>query len=278
MRLQFLKMIVFTGLIGCVEVQDQKGGGDKIHQTAVAQVSTEIEALEAPQSYRVRFHGVKCEPHCEVILNKAGLHQYPFASVSIPKDLVIQGRVELASLQPQDLKVEGRLFFTKGSKLVTNGARVQLEVGDLFSQGGEIVTWDSESQALPGQHGADGGVIHLKVKNLKGPLQVVLRGQKGGSGETPMTTRKAIRDLDVNGKNGGNTGRLILEVENISQGLVHLKSEPGRPGEGVEVTNFCMGSDCQRLVLRPRGRDGQPGLPEKSCEIRNGQCTEPTLN
>lgn len=308
---RLISAICFLLCMGCVEIEDQS---QKAKVTAgVSKISYEIRGLLQPQSYLVRFSGVDCNQplrrsgadlkqiqiqlqNCEDVVNEKGSINYTFSkgpevteiNVQIPEDIVVQGAISLSALNFREeiehgikwkrLSVVGRIYFMRGSRLLTNGENISIESQDLVGEGGEIVTWPEGSQAKFAENGMSGGRINVEVKRWQGVLKVVLRGQKGGDGENIFLSRKKVNELNLNGGHGGNSGQLTLKVQEMIPGSLILESIPGEAGEGVEVKSSCvfMGESCRPRTLRPKGNSGQPGMKEVSCLMVNNQC-EPIL-
>ncbi len=300
--------------VGCVEVKDQNEKKSKA--TEVSQIAYEIEPLDRPQGYLVRFSGLNCSlnfrrtsklksrisanlRNCEDIVDESGLHEYEWIegtvakslSVNIPEDKIIVGTVQLDQLNPADfrdqsevkkqVKISGRLYLRAGSRLVTNGESVLIEAELIHSEGASILTFESGSRAPEANLGRSGGLVYLKSEQIKGVLNFELRGQHGGNGETTAVSRKRWKDLNLNGANGGNSGKLWIESENLNHSQVNILKEVGQPGIGTDVTTFARfeaRAPRVRTILRPKGPDGSTGFEEKSCLIVNQKCEALNLN
>ncbi len=310
MKFQLSVIVSCLLAIGCVEVKDQNEKKTKV--TQVPQITYEIQPLAQPQAYLVRFSGLNCGlnfrrtsnlksrvstdlRNCEDIVNEPGLHRYEWLegtvaqslSVNIPEDKIIEGKVQLSQLNPENVedhdeikkqvKISGRLYFRAGSKLVTNGESVLLESDLIHSEGASIVTFESGSRAKQVINGQSGGLIFIRAKKVDGLLRVELRGQHGGHGE-----RHGMEvDRKINGANGGNSGKLWLQVDDPRQIELSLVKEVGEPGIGSEVIRYGTSprprAPRTRIVLR-RGADGHSGFEEKSCLIVNQKCELLNLN
>lgn len=305
---------LLLALVGCVEVQDEK----KETQTEdthveVSKLSYQIEALAQVQSYLVKFSGIDCDKkitkmtrsksdqivqlsQCSEVVNEPGLHVYKFdegmLQVEIPQDVVIRGHMRLSDLNPkkveqkarytQHLKIAGRLYFESASIISTNGESVLIEAQSISSDGGRIVTFFDNVTASDGQNGKHGGLIHLVSPRIQGAIEVILQGQNGGNGESEVALNgKRLENLIINGGNGGNSGQFWLETTDDSMSQIKIIKIPGNRGIGSEIRGGCglfSGDNCHPRILRPKGTDGHLGLEEKSCMIKNNQCTNFILN
>jgi len=99
------------------------------------------------------------------------------ASVSIPRDLEVTG-VQMHT------HIEGihRLFFAPGSRLVTQGREVSIDVGEVISLGGTIENFAPGQTAGPGTDGRAGGSVTLIAQSATGQLLLHARGENGGVG------------------------------------------------------------------------------------------------
>lgn len=309
MKKIFLLSGLLLTLVSCVEVKDQEEPKSPEVTAQVSSLSYEIEPLAQPHSYLVRFSGVDCEQkvskisrsitnqdvqlnQCSEVVNESGLHAYSFKEgtlhIEIPQDVIIKGQLNLSQLNPKiveqkahydlTLKIEGRLFFESSSILYTNGASVLIEASDVISDGGRIITHRNVDAPIA-QNGQHGGFIHLKTNKIQGALEVILLGQNGSNGEM-YSLLKSVESLVITGGNGGNSGKFWLEVKDDSMSFVNVIKSPGKNGIGREIVGGCgfITQNCQPRVLRPKADDGQPGLKEKSCLIKNNECTNFTLN
>lgn len=79
-----------------------------------------------------------------------------------------------------------RLELQKGSRIITHGASLELEVEELISDSATLETFAEKDQKINlnlGQDGADSGAIELRVlQSASGSLKIISRGQAGGGG------------------------------------------------------------------------------------------------
>jgi hypothetical protein len=99
------------------------------------------------------------------------------ADVTIPTDLVVNGMTEL-----QNVVSVGRLYLASGSKIVTHGERLELNVGEIISKGGVIESFDESDMASPQTPGKAGGEVIVRAKKGQGNLTIYARGERGGTG------------------------------------------------------------------------------------------------
>ncbi|MFN8846804.1 MAG: hypothetical protein ACK5V3_08990 [Bdellovibrionales bacterium] len=292
-------------LIGCIEVRDVKSK-DPEGQTLDSKIQYGIEPLAHPQKYLVNFFGVSCDSHfrktspqkkvevaslqnCSHVVTEAGVHEYSFkdlqVQVLIPTDLVIDNKVTLSQLPVEELdlnaevthrlKIKGRLYFKRGAQLITEGKRVLIQADVIETEGAEVLSFEVGQQAQATMNGRNGGLIWIKAREIKGSMKFILRGENGGDGENHFITRKKVHELNLAGGHGGNSGRVFIEVENLKNSYLKTEMFPGALGKGTEVKSSCfMIQNCQEQTLRPKGKDGSEGLPERSCLIRKGECSE----
>jgi hypothetical protein len=75
-------------------------------------------------------------------------------------------------------------------------------------------------------------------------------------GEGLFMTGKKIDQLDNNGKKGGNSGQLELDIKDKSRGGITFDLEPGRGGEGVAIA-------IASRVYKPKGQKGTDGVAQQ---------------
>jgi hypothetical protein len=303
--MKFILIALYIGLVSCVEVKDVK---QKVPDEANPdqKITYHIEPLAQPQSYLVQFLGVDCAApfrkvspqkkvesgplnQCTHVVTEAGVHEYSFndqsLQVIIPEDLILHNKVLVTQLPIEDLdsrkeikfrlQVKGRLYLRRGAQLITEGKGILIQAHTIESEGAEILSFEPGQQASPTVHGRSGGIIWVKAQEIKGPLRFVLRGEKGGDGESFLSVRKKVHELILDGGHGGNSGRVQIEVDKLKNSYLQTQLDPGVKGSGTEVKSLCfIISNCQEQILRPRGKDGFDGLPERSCFMQNGVCAE----
>src|SRR5437868_9036325 len=98
-------------------------------------------------------------------------------------DLVIEKEFVLPKMMLKSEKVVlhyDRLILQRGGQLITNGANVRIEVGELLSDHGVIRSFREDQKAAAGQQGRSGGDIELVVGKASGSLSLEMRGEGGG--------------------------------------------------------------------------------------------------
>jgi hypothetical protein len=98
-------------------------------------------------------------------------------AVTIPTDLVVTSSTVL-----QNVVTLGRLYMDTSSKILTNGERLEINVGEIVSKGGVIASFDDTDSAPRQSVGAPGGDIVIRAKRGQGNLTILARGQRGGEG------------------------------------------------------------------------------------------------
>lgn len=279
----------------------------------VSEITYEIEPLPQFQKYLVRLKNLsgqtsvhrfsansKDKPvvvgSLEDVVDHSGLVEYRilsngqerFLRVEIPNDVLVEGEMPITKLPIEELKnsplgvdkkvsIKGRLFFKSGSRLVTNGLRVLIEAQTIESEGASVYTRIDTKAAevrFPNavyKDGDSGGTIYLRAKVLRGALHFHLRGQDGSTGEQWSSKHYSVAQVD--GFDGGNSGLLYVDIQDMSHGAITYNAEPGKGGAGVEIRSIHFGGGKSR-VLRPKGKDGKSGIVQPPCLIKNGRCEE----
>jgi hypothetical protein len=155
--------------------------------------------------------------------------------------LVFDSGLESPSLMLDSLEL------TNGSRLITNGNSLHIQVNRLISNGGSIIAFDDYSPpkkaalGIHGINGASGGKVVLEVEELTGKLNVDLSGKDGGAGGDGLP-----------GFPGG-PGRRGDEAADSWLGCAHgggngEQGSPGTPGGAGSAGGD--GGDGGGLVLR----------------------------
>ncbi len=262
----------------------------------VQKLSYEIQPLSQPQHYLVRFFGVAADEkfilqrqpvgaqekpvlieNLEDLLIAPGQYQYRLqqghheetVSVTIPQDLVLTGAINLTQLPLVDVKdssdytkklslTDGRLFLRANTVLTTGGARVLIEADAIESEGAILQTFTPNFR-VPNGNAPSGGLIHLKTRSMRGSLHVTMRGLDGPSALIwPLPGKIMQRD----GFHGGNSGLLIVEIQDMARASITYDIVAGKGGQGAEVKN------------QPRGKPGHDGILQPPCLLRNNKCEE----
>lgn len=204
-------------------------------------------------------------------------------SVNLKKSYVISGRQNyMSAIGSSNIAT---LFLEEGVEISTEGRIVQMNVNELISLNAKIVTFPQEkvSTTQENPHGDSGGIIGLNIEKSIGKLDVELRGLNGGvvtnvpdprkdrpakdpsrDGNCPSRDprdtsncagkkgAKGFKGLTgYQGRKGGNTGSLILNIEDsagleltilhfpgkgTAGGLGGIGGRGGPGGKGVTVT------------------------------------------
>lgn len=289
-----LVMVLLT-VSACIKIRDPKKevSKDQKSPSVVMGISYEIIPLPQPQKYRVRFKGEGIESASiqrrlpdsniksmvvegdEDVTDQAGIYEYRIQVggredklwVEIPQDLVIKGHQNIKDLPLVDsdrelefekkLLISGRLYFVAGSVLTTQGLKVLIEADHIESEGARIQTFP-ENNYSPRYDGSGGGLVHLKSRSLYGGLHIIMRGLDGGNGGVEKFRGDARRD----GYNGGNSGLLIVEIENLAKGFITYDLLPGRGADGLKKEG------------KPPGIPGVPGIQHPPCYLVKDRCEE----
>ncbi|XGC81364.1 hypothetical protein ACES2L_02555 [Bdellovibrio bacteriovorus] len=263
-----LTMHLCFNLVGCVEVRDNKKQPPSKKPLVIAeQFNPNVEASTKT--------GNKVE---DVLVIDEPYYLVAGRWVKEEEMQILKGR----PYQPQKYKFTHQtLKFTHRGALYTMGNEVHLEIENLVSDDGLIATFPENAQALSQQNGKHGGHIVLNIKSAQGHLKSILRGENGADGlpgnppdaalnGTPGLPMGAFCDSQKkgypavapgpgakgyrggDGSHGGNSGTLLVEVNQDLGFKLDVKKvagkggEPGAGGEG--------------------GAGGAPGLATKKCE------------
>jgi hypothetical protein len=173
----------------------------------------------------------------------------------VPHDAVVAGVRTWNSIFLEQRKTPYRVYLSAGSQLVTEGLDLDLEIDELHSDGGKIITYAENQKAANDQPGRPAGKVHLKIKSLEGMLGIEMRGEAGGDGHTgrnggnganvfynnssycqPTTPTGGPGENGENGapgQIGGGAGDLILHVGELKPAsAIAIRSQPGSHGTG----------------------------------------------
>lgn len=208
--------------------------------------------------------------------------------------------------------------------VVTEGKNILVNTDELIADEAELTTFQDQQKAIMDNGGRNGGLIVIKSKKAQGKLTFILRGENGGDGSSGAShSDRALRgpngkdgylvtcDADErrckttcspwpenghqglpgkvgnhggNGRYGGNTGSLQLEIAESSPNF-HFKIEkvigtagsPGSGGPGQQggpggfpgkFSEYCSASIGPDGPTGPKGVDGireTNGVVEHDC-------------
>ncbi len=211
----------------------------------------------------------------EDIVEAAGVYEYSILQngqniqlqVEIPHDYIIEDEMNISQLvdlkqkNDQDhfhvLETNGRVYFKARSSLLTNGENILIKAQMIESEGAIIQTFLPLQKAKNLVHGRHGGHIKLESKSIRGTLEVFMRGESGGDMlVSPTAAQMRIEDMQNDGRKGGNSGFLELQIDDQSKGRVTYALEPGQGSLGVEIRYN------QKRTYKPRGVDGIAGVSQ----------------
>ena len=186
---------------------------------------------------------------------------YDRASVRLKKSFVISGKKNFFE-HVGSSNIE-TLLFEEGSELSTNGSIVEINVNELISDNGKLVTFSEDrlNSTRDNATGKSGGHIMLKANSAVGYLDIELRGQNGGkvTKVPPPITDAPKQDPKTNGchtindsrncsgkqgaqgfrgttgrqgSRGGDSGAIELTVNDSSLFSFSIKYLPGLGSEG----------------------------------------------
>lgn len=302
MKVQILIICISVFLISCIEVRDPN---KETKQNVVApeqavQPIAEVMPLSQPQKYAVRIKGLSDQSQItrkklgvvseknpiygvqgEDIVDSPGFYEYSIqqgdrkfqVQVEIPQDYIIEGDKDLKSYEVEKgfkvLKTAGRVFFRASSSLTTNGENFLIQAKSIESEGAMLQTFLPGQTVGVGFNGHHGGLIKIVAEELRGTLQVFMRGQNGGRGETLLgASRKKWQDINNNGGAGGNSGQLELTIKDQTRGQIMFNLEPGKGGEGTKLISHCLLKSCLPVVLKPKGENGRDGIAQQPIGLK----------
>ena len=219
-------------------------------------------------------------------------HAWVSLDLKVPKDLVIDQKLDLQEKSTQDLLMLtaedlsstininsfARIYFTAGGILNLNGKSMQVEAAEIHSENGLIQTFTPGAKADDGRPGQSGGTVQIKALRAFGNLKIEMRGQNGGDG---LAAKPA--DLALKGAPGaaGEPGEINNErtLDEWGQYRVGCKKVPGRglqghkgfqgyPGghgqkggdTGSATLDFSDSKDFAVLILPIVGQGGQGAI------------------
>jgi hypothetical protein len=98
-------------------------------------------------------------------------------------ELIIKGEQKLSGLKFNNPPIH-RLKFEPGSVLLTEGKKLVLNLIELVSDKGAIMSFHKDAVASPQKPGRHGGLIQITTQRAEGDIQIIGRGEKGGIGKT----------------------------------------------------------------------------------------------
>ncbi|UOE99884.1 hypothetical protein [Bdellovibrio reynosensis] len=185
---------------------------------------------------------------------------------------------------------------THRGALYTQGHDVELKIKKLLSDDGTIATFPSSARAHVGITGKNGGHLVIKIEKAQGPTKIYLQGENGAdglAGNPPDATMKGIPGSvaevyckgsnnpsresaapgpgkkghsGTNGTDGGNSGTLLLEIEDNTDVKLNIQKNAGRGGVGGQGGQGGAGGDpakskrkCEIAVYKKPGAVGPKG-------------------
>lgn len=164
-----------------------------------------------------------------------------------------------------------RLVLGRDSQFITQGLNVRIEVKELISDGGTIRTFKEDQIASPGNNGRSGGHLELVIGHATGELNLVMQGEKGGTGADGKGPDQALKGPT------GAPGMAALFVDlrpgirvqghkatNGAQGGMGLRGYPGDPGlkggdSGTALIKISDEEDFKLLAQKHPGHGGDGG-------------------
>jgi hypothetical protein len=172
--------------------------------------------------------------------------------VTIPKDLEISGRMDLAQVSGFN-----RIFFRKNARLITEGQDFTLITNEIYSEDGAVVAIDEPKTAVASHNGRSAGSITVQAKTGSGTLYVVADGENGGSGLIGQTGRVGKKGKE--GKIGLATHEIVNVVCNCEQVARDLKNKMQEGGIFSIIARAQWEAERQRHRCISQPTDGYPG-------------------
>lgn len=169
--------------------------------------------------------------------------------IEVQPDVIVDGSVRAVE-KPLEIKNQFRIFFKKDSLLKSMGQDTEIDVQEIYSEGGKFQTFGSEDSAPVGENGATSGRVNFRVKKITGPFAIEIRGQKGGQGNKGVT--------GVTGQPGANSSR------SVDEGFELLPIPYVCRREWFNRSNPCPGLSYEACRIKHHpgvGGKGGPGLP-----------------
>lgn len=305
MLLKLSLVVIALTTAACIKVRDpKKESNDSQNAPAVSEITYEIEALDQPNRYLVKFTGlgpdslvqrsgmgqkgkveVQSITGSEDMVEQGGFYEYQFQvqgqmrkiQVQVPTDVVVEGIRNVSEFELEEiksktqrinkrLKVEGRLYFKERSALITGGQNVLIEADWIHSEGATLQTFLDSNLLVSDKEPASGGTIYLKSRGIRGTLRVEMKGQTGQVG--------SVLNARTDGYSGGNSGELFIEIENLEKGRVEPILQPGEgiKGRAIKTCHPQPNNPCVKKTIKPAGADGQPGVAQPVCFLKNMKC------
>lgn len=152
---------------------------------------------------RIEISVTEADPHemkfsCEISIDG---ERVDFFKDKLLKSYVISGEKNLVQYIGPRARI-GTLLIEADAELTTNDVDVELEVKELISQGGKIMTFPERlvNTTIDDNDGLSGGKISIKARKAYGDLSVELRGLNGGK-QTKLKEQRQPkpRDPKLNG-------------------------------------------------------------------------------
>lgn len=187
------------------------------------------------------------------------------SEITIPFDLILTNQfpvfVVKGELQKVQLKNIRYLKISRGQYILTQGYDVDIRAEKIFSDYGEIRTFEKNQKSGHGQIGRSAGQIKIKFDSVESPSHLIIhmRGEQGGDGDDGphRSFGDAINGVGQPGGVGGNSGKLFIENQGgCAIESLHEFGLGGKGGEGGTGAHYNCG---QVLCHALKGADGAAG-------------------
>lgn len=190
--------------------------------------------------------------------------------IEIPTDLLLEGEISLTASRKFEAH---RVFLSRNLVLRTFHHDLVIITKELWSDGGVIGNFPTDTVAAREGNGRHGGIITIFSEKAMGSLRLLLNGEKGGDGKDGVLSfpGKHPGCAGSNGGRGGNSGSLNLKFQEGRQFVVTTEvlvggaGKAGRRGfvSSQTPSSLAVHPPCHRDA--PEGKEGQAGIQGQIC-------------
>ena len=260
-RLGFKKWLIKKHLV--------QSGSSKFTEVLEPQTLSWLdEAVKEGQKIQYELWGVSMSGKRELL---------EVIQIRIPTDMLIEGNQHIRQWESllNSNKPIGRLVFRENASLQIENKSFKLQVQEVYSNKGVLLSFPLGSQAPLGTKGRGGGHIHITSKRAKGSLHFQLYGEGGGDGQNGDALQKAKK-----GQRGAQ-GSPAQYGERISHCLRSFTSAEMCPSPTLTVCKNppSSGKRGGQGEKGADGKDGQQGGHSSpiALEIQDGEYFQFTL-
>lgn len=194
-------------------------------------------------------------------------------SVQIPSDFVIGKDWTLSENTKIDVN---RVFLLSGVTMTTLNYNLAITAKSINAEGAIIQNFPNGAKASREKNGRHGGTISLLAEKAQGRLSVILSGEDGGDGKKGVVKNPLIPNslscVGTSGGNGGNSGGLVVKMNDGGALSVHVDKRVGNGGVGG-LKGLPTGDPDDYVffpcdINAPNGVNGKSGALSESCVKR----------